>query len=117
MDRMIDRATLARAVEGNDAALWKSFYSEDAEVAIIDQDHPPSQPLLVKGSAAIGAMFDDVCGRALTHRLDDAVLSDDRLAFSETCTYPDGIRVRMAAMAELENGRIRRQVNIQAWDH
>lgn len=114
---MIDRQSLKRAVEGNDAMMWKSFYSDDAELRVIDQDHPPSHPLVLKGSKEIGAMFDDVCGRALEHAFGEAVMAGDQLAFSETCTYPDGVKVYLAAIAELKNGKISRQTNIQAWDH
>ncbi len=35
---------------------------------------------------------------------------------TEACEYPDGTRVFCVATAELLNGKIIRQVNVQAWD-
>jgi hypothetical protein len=52
----------------------------------------------------------------MTHRVDTAVAEGDRLAFTQTCTYPDGKRVYCAATLELVGGRIARQTAIQAWD-
>jgi hypothetical protein len=40
----------------------------------------------------------------------------DRLAFTQACAYPDGTRVFCSAMIELEQGKIARQTNVQAWD-
>lgn len=117
MPNAIDRAALKRAMESNDAAVWKAFYADDAEMRVIDQDHPPSRPLVLKGSKAIGALYEDVCGRALKHHLDDSVADGEHFAYSETCTYPDGVKVYMNAMIEMSHGKIRRQTNIQAWDH
>jgi len=52
----------------------------------------------------------------MTHRVDAAVAQGDRLAFTQTCTYPEGRRVVCAAMLELSGGRIERHLAVQAWD-
>jgi hypothetical protein len=117
MQNAVNLSTVRKALEGNDAKAWLSFYADDAEMRVIDQDHPPSRPLILKGKKAIGAMYDDVCSRAMKHKLDDAVADGSHMAFSETCTYPDGVKVYCSAMAEIFGGKIRRQTNIQAWDH
>ncbi|MCX5495022.1 nuclear transport factor 2 family protein [Kaistia dalseonensis] len=116
MQTMMDRTSLKKAVEGNNAALWTGMYADDAEVRVIDQDHPPSKPLVLKGKKAIGAMYDDICARKMKHHLDESVIEGDHLAFAETCTYDNGTKVYFSAMAELKNGKISRQTNIQAWD-
>lgn len=117
MQDALNLSSLRKAVEGNDAKALTAFYADDAEVRVIDQDHPPSRPLVLKGKQAIGAMLDDVCNRAMKHHVDDGLIDGSHLAFSETCTYPDGVKVYMSAMLELADGKIRRQTNIQAWDH
>jgi hypothetical protein len=117
MQNALNLSDLRRAVEGNDARALTAFYADDAEIRVIDQDHPPSRPLVLKGKKAIGAMLDDVCGRALKHHIDDGLMEGSHAAFAETCTYPDGVKVYMSAMLELADGKIRRQTNIQAWDH
>jgi hypothetical protein len=52
----------------------------------------------------------------MTHRVDTGIMEGDRLAFTQTCTYPDGKRVFCAANLELADGKIVRQVSMQAWD-
>ena len=107
---------LRRAIEGRDAATLAGFYADDAVMQIVDQQHPPSRPLEIRGRDAIAAYFNDICGRAMTHRVEDGIAEGDRLAFTQHCTYPDGNRVLCAATVELADGKITRQVAVQAWD-
>lgn len=107
---------LRRAIETRDGETLASFYTDDAVLRIVDQANPPSRPNEINGRAAIAAYYADVCGRTMTHRVDTAVADSDRLAFTQTCTYPDGKRVCLAATLELVGGSIARQTAIQAWD-
>ncbi|HKM65094.1 MAG TPA: nuclear transport factor 2 family protein [Acidisphaera sp.] len=107
---------LRRAIESRDGVTLAGFYTDDAVLRIIDQNNPPSHPLEIKGRDAISAYYDDVCGRTMTHRVDTGIAEGDRVAFTQTCTYPDGKRVFCSAMLELLHGRIARQLSIQAWD-
>jgi hypothetical protein len=50
---------------------------------VIDRDHPPSRPLEVVGQGAIRAYFDDVCGRTMSHKVDNGCVNSDRLAFTQ----------------------------------
>jgi ketosteroid isomerase-like protein len=107
---------LARAIETRDGATLGSFYTDDAVLLIIDQLNPPSHPHEIKGHTAVAAYFDDVCGRAMTHTVENGVESDDRMAFTQVCRYPDGKGVFCSASLELTGGKIARQVMVQAWD-
>jgi ketosteroid isomerase-like protein len=109
-------SSLRQAIEGRDGATLASFYADDAVLQIVDQDHPPSQPLEIKGHGAIAAYFDDVCGRAMTHRVEFGIADGERLAFTQACAYSDGTRVFCSATLELLGGKIARQVSVQAWD-
>ena len=109
-------SSLRRAIEGRDGATLTSFYADDAVLQIVDQDHPPSQPLEIKGHDAIAAYFDDVCGRAITHRVEFGIAEGEQLAFTQACAYPDGTRVFCSATLQLLGGKIARQVSVQAWD-
>jgi ketosteroid isomerase-like protein len=109
-------SALRRAIEGRDGKTLAGFYADDAVMQIIDQNNPPSRPFEVKGHDAIAAYFDDVCGRAMTHRVESGVAEGDRIAFTQACTYPDGNRVFCSATLELAGGKIARQISIQAWD-
>jgi ketosteroid isomerase-like protein len=109
-------AALRRAIEGRDAKALADFYAEDAVMRIIDRDNPPSRPREIQGKRAIAGYFADVCGRAMTHRVETAVADDTQLAFTQSCAYPDGTRVFCSTMLALDDGRITRQTVVQAWD-
>jgi len=93
-----------------------ALYGEDAVVQVIDRDNPPSKPRKLEGRSAISAYFDDVYGRDMTHKIESGVAVGKRLAFTQSCAYPDGTRVFCSAMIELKGGKIARQIVVQAWD-
>ena len=107
---------LRRAIEGRSAQILSGFYLDDAVMHIIDRDNPPSRPRELRGKTAIAAYYDDVCSRAMTHKVETGVADGDHLAFTQACAYPDGTRVFCSAMIELDRGKIARQTNVQAWD-
>lgn len=107
---------LRAAIEGRDAAGLVSLYADDAVMRVIDRDNPPSRPRELRGRAAIGAFYDDICSRAMTHKIEAGVSDGRRLAFTQACAYPDGMRVFCSAMIEIVDGKIARQTNLQAWD-
>lgn len=109
-------ADLKRAIEARDGGTLASFYADDATLRIIDRSNPPSNPREVKGKAAIAAFHDDVCSRAMTHTVEIGVADGERLAFTQSCAYPDGSKVFCSAMLELKGGKIARQTVVQAWD-
>ena len=112
----INLKSLRHAIETRDGAALGRFYADDAVLLIIDQLNPPSQPREIKGHAAVAAYFDDVCGRAMTHAVENGIESGDRMAFNQVCRYPDGKGVFCSATIELAGGKIARQVMVQAWD-
>ncbi len=107
---------LKQAIENRDGRMLTSFYADDAQLRIVDSNNPPSKPREVQGRAAIGAFWDDICSRAMTHKVDSSVASGNRVAFTQACTYPDGVKVLCLAMCELKGGKIARQTVVQAWD-
>jgi len=109
-------AELKRAIEGRDAKALAGFYDDNAVLRIIDRDNSPSKPRELRGKAAIAAFYDDVCGRAMIHRIESGVTDGKQLAFTQVCTYPEGGKVFCAAMLELKDGKIARQTAVQAWD-
>ncbi len=107
---------LHRALESHDLNTLMSLYDDNAELRVVDQGHPPSTPLEFKGKEAIEQYFSDVFSRRLNHEILQEVASDGSLAFTEDCEYPDGAHVLTNSMLELENGKIIREVDVQAWD-
>jgi hypothetical protein len=112
----LDIAAIRRAIETRDGVSLAGFYADDAVLRIMDQYNPPASPHEIRGRDAITAYYDDVCGRTMTHRVDFGIAEGDRLAFTQTCTYPDGKRVFCSATLELIAGKIARQVAVQVWD-
>ncbi len=107
---------LTRAVETRNSRAMRGFYTREACVRIIDRDHPPSRPLEIIGQDAIGAYFDDICGRTMTHKIEGGFVNGDWLAYAQACAYPDGVKVFCSAMAELRDAKIDKQTIVQAWD-
>jgi len=109
-------AALKRAIEGRKASALAGLYAENAIVQVIDRDNPPSKPRELQGKSAITSYFEDVCGRDMTHKVEAGVAVGNRLAFTQSCAYPDGTQVFCSAMIDLKGGKISRQVVVQAWD-
>lgn len=109
-------AGLKRAIEGRKASALAGLYADDAIVQVIDRDNPPSNPRHLKGRDAIASYFADVCGRDMTHKVECGLTVGNRLAFTQSCAYPDGTKVFCSAMIDLKGGKIARQVVVQAWD-
>ncbi|MBV9218181.1 MAG: nuclear transport factor 2 family protein [Methylobacteriaceae bacterium] len=113
---VVTGAAIKRAIEGRDGRMLASFYADDAEVRVIDRNNPPSRPREIKGRSAISTFWDDICSRAMTHKVETSIAEDNRLAFTQACAYPDGAKVFCVAMLELKGGKIAHQTVVQAWD-
>jgi ketosteroid isomerase-like protein len=112
----VNGAAIKKAIEGRDGKMLSSFYADDALVRVIDRNNPPSKPREIRGRAAIATFWDDICSRAMTHKVDTTIAEGDQLAFTQACAYPDGTKVFCAATLDLKGGKIARQTVVQAWD-
>jgi len=112
----LDFEGLRRAIEQSNFDSLMRFYAEDAELYSVNRNTPPSSPEVLRGKEAIAERLEDVCGRDMTHHIEDEVVGQDRIAFNEACEYPDGLKVLAAQTLEVRDGKIVRQVNIEAWD-
>jgi hypothetical protein len=52
----------------------------------------------------------------MTHEVDIVAAGADAVGYSVRCAYPDGTRVTCVATSQLRDGRIAREVAVQAWD-
>jgi hypothetical protein len=111
-----DTAALRRGVEARDPDALAALYAGDATLEITDAAHGPSDPLRVKGRDAIAAQLRDLYSRDMQHQVELASATDDTLAYTVRCEYPDGILVRCVSIAELRDGQIAREIVAQAWD-
>lgn len=112
----VDLATIRGALEGNDPQKISGLYADDATIQIVDRDHPPGHPLEIRGIDAITSFYREISLRPITHVVDRGVESRDRIAYAQRCLYPNGSIVLCMTMLELDNGRIGRQLCVQAWD-
>ena len=109
-------AMLKQAIEARDGPMLSGFYAEDAQVRLIDRNNPPSTPREIRGRAAITTYWDDICSRAITHKVETSIAEGEKLAFTQDCAYPDGTRVFCISALTLRGGLIGDQVVVQAWD-
>jgi hypothetical protein len=107
---------LKRGLEERDAELAASVYADDVEFLIVNRNYPPSNPLLRKGRAAVLAMYQDICSREMMHKVTSIIVGPEGFAIREACQYPDGGRVLGHVIAELRDGKIVRQFNVDCWD-
>jgi hypothetical protein len=111
-----DFAALKRGLEERDADAQLALYDDAAEVRLVDRINTPGSPRVLRGRDEIRDWIEDVCARDMTHEVQTPVLADDAIAFTEACRYPDGTNVLCATVLALSDGRIARQVAVQAWD-
>lgn len=109
-------AAIKHAIETRDGRALAGFYADHAVTRIIDRNNPPSKPREIKGRGAITTFWDDICSRTMTHRVDVMIADGDRMAFTQSCVYPDGAKVFCIALLRLKDGLIVDQMVVQAWD-
>ena len=114
--RAFDFESMRQAIENLDADQLVGLYADDAEMLTVNRYTTPSSPKVLKGKEKIAEHLRDVCGRAMTHHVENEVIGEDRVAFNEACKYPDGTRVLAAMTLDIRNGKVMRQVNVEAWD-
>src|ERR1700712_3063536 len=71
-----DVTAFVAAIEGRDAAGQIAAFSDNAELTVIDHEHPPSNPLVMRGTEALSTYFTDVCSRDMTHKVTTATATD-----------------------------------------
>lgn len=108
--------TLRKALESKDVESLLSLYDRNAAVRVINKNTPPSRPFETSGWPELEAYIRDVCDRDLSHQVGDEVIGQDRVSYTETCSYPDGTKVFTANYLEIEDGSISRHTVLETWD-
>ncbi|WP_128374460.1 nuclear transport factor 2 family protein [Streptomyces cavernae] len=111
-----DAETLRRGIESQEPTVLLNLYADDAELRIVDHTAQPSHPKVMHGRSEIGEMLEDVYSRDMTHKVEQVVVQGDQAAFTESCEYPDGVKVLASSMLELRDGKIVEHTLLQAWD-
>lgn len=113
-ERVLER--VRQAFEERNPRAWVELYADDAELQVVDCNTPPGSPRVLRGREEIGAYWQDVLSRQMTHGLHDEVVGEDRMACNLACEYPDGTKVLATMMFDLREGKISRQVDVIVWD-
>lgn len=112
----VDVIALKDAIEGLDATALLNFYADDAVLISMNHDSPPRTPSSLVGKAQIAAHLTHVCGDGVSAHVDRLVAGGDGAAYLLTVAYPDGTRTVCATLLDLRDGKITREVGVQAWD-
>ena len=110
--RGLDFGALRHAIERCDPDLILGFYSEEANLSIVNADVPQASAFELSGKAEIAKHLRAAFGQETSHRVEGEVLGDDRVTFREACEYPDGGRVLVETTLEVRDGKILRQEDV-----
>jgi ketosteroid isomerase-like protein len=111
-----DYEAFRRAFCSKDVGAWLAFFTEDAEWVEYRHTKPPRDPKVMRGRAAIEEHLRLVEDSPVEFVMSDEVLGEERAAFRVVCDLPGGKRIIEHVIVELEDGRIARQVDVEAWD-
>lgn len=113
-DKKLDFEALRLGIERCEPDLMLGFYSEDAELSIVNA--PQGSTFELCGKAEIAKHLRAAFGPETSHRVEREVIGEERVTFWEACEYPDGSRVVVETTLELGYGKIIRQVDVVAKD-
>lgn len=96
------------AVGARDARYQLALYADDAEVEIVDPDHPAVPLRVLHGKSDIRAWLEGMSSGAVRYQVTEAEAHQNALRFTERCLYPDGTDLRYECQAEVYRGQITR---------
>jgi hypothetical protein len=104
------------AMERKDPDSWFGFYADEAEWTEYRHFSPPRDPNRMTTKEQIADFIRRVCSSDVDITIGDEVIASERLAFSIDVALPDGKHIFEHTIADIENGKITRQVEVEAWD-
>ena len=113
-DKGLNFEALRLGIERCDPEIVLGFYSEDAELSIVNVGAPHASPFELRGKAEIAKHLRAIFGQGASHRVEREVVGEDRVTFREACEYPDGGRVLVEATLEVRDAEIVRQTDLVA---
>ena len=110
--RGLDFEALRHAIERCDPDLILGFYSEEANLSIVNAQAQRSSPFELCGKGEIAKHLRAAFGKETSHRVEEEVVGEYRVTFREACKYPDGGRVMVETTLEVRDGKILRQEDV-----
>ena len=111
-----DFAGMKRAFETLDIPSLLEFYADDAEWIEYKPGAPPSSPRRLVGKDAIHKFVQGVADYGVQLVISDEVIGDGRIAYCMRVAPPDGRQGIEHVIAYHQNGKITRQIDVEAWD-
>lgn len=111
-----DFAAFKRAFVTQDVASWAGFFENNAEWIEYKHSHPPHSPRRMVGKAQIEAFLSQVKASNIALMIEDEIVGPTRAAFRVWCTLPNGKRIIEHVILHFADGKISRQVDVEAWD-
>lgn len=108
-----DMRELRRCFEEWDIPALQELYADDVEHTSIDDQTPPASPGR-RGKAELLELLRYCARNGVAATVENPVIGGCRVACTLTRTMPGGRRVISNAIFELRDGRIVRQLDIQA---
>ena len=116
MAATFDFPAFKRAFEAKDVEAWLAFFAADAEWWEYSPDAPPRSPNKMVGKEAIRARLTYAAGADMELAISDEVIGEERVALAFLVTLPDGRHYIEHTILHLADGKIARQVDVEAWD-
>jgi hypothetical protein len=115
-DTRFDVAAFARGLEQLDVDAVLELYADDVEQIEMDDKTPPSSPRVRQGKETIGQMLRACAEHGIVLRANNLVPGQERAALTIACEFPNGRKVVANSILELRDGKIARQIDVQARD-
>ena len=104
------------ALVARDVDRWLSFYAPDAEWLEYRNANPPRAPNAMRGIDEIGRFMREVAASPIKLTIENEVVADQRAAFTLTVPFDDGRRIIENIIIEHRNGKVVREIDVEAWD-
>ena len=109
----LDFEALRDAIERCEAEALIGFYSEDAELRVVNAASLDGPAFELRGKAEIERYLCAVCDQEMSCTVEgEIVFGEESIIFDEMCAYPDGTLISVETTLEVHEGRISRQLDV-----
>jgi hypothetical protein len=109
----LDFLVLRDAIEGKDPEVLIGFYSEDAELRIVNATLPEGPAFELKGRSQIERYLRAVCDQQMGCCVEgEPDFGEGSISFGQVCEYPDRARISVRTTLEVAEGLIERQTDV-----
>jgi hypothetical protein len=109
----LDFEALRSAIECGDPDALLGFYSQVAELRVVNANLPDGPAFELKGRPQIERYLQAVCQQRMSCLLEDEVVfGEGSITFTEECRYQEGTIIRVKTTLEIADGLIVAQADV-----